>query len=93
MYRVFGSCRRSWRPRSPHWLLAPVGISVSLSLIGVWVVPDFVFIGPDVLPPGTVLAAPGVRPAAPAASNLTLPPAETGRRNRVDGKGVPTPRF
>ncbi|WP_137895487.1 hypothetical protein [Ramlibacter sp. 2FC] len=94
MHRIFGHPRRSWRPRGPHWLLAPVGVSVSLSMLGVWIVPDFVLMGPEVLPPGIVLAAPGAGPAAPASGSfIPLPPVETARRGGADGKGVSAPRF
>jgi len=94
MHRILGHHRRSWRPRSPHWLLAPVGVSVSLSMLGVWIVPDFVLMGPDVLTPGSVVSAPGARPGAPAAGSLApLPPAETMRRKVGNGKGAPAPGF
>lgn len=89
MQRFSGHHRHSWRPRSPHWLLAPVALSVSLSLLGVWAVPDRVLMVPDLPQPGGLLTAPG----APDAASLTpLPPVEMRRRSAAESQAAAAPR-
>lgn len=94
MHHVFGHQLPAWHLRPAHWLLAPVGVSVSLSMLGVWVVPDFVLMGPQILPPGTVVTATGPLPSAPADGSVTpVPSAESVRFPEAEPAAETVPTF
>lgn len=93
MHTFFAHHDRSWSPRSPYWLLAPVGLSVVLAVVRVLSVPDT----------SLDLSAPALQygfVAGPATSleplvdaEFPVPSADTVQFAAQPGDEVPAPTF